>query len=181
MTDVAGMRYKADITAGALKLPESRIIADLLKFDTVKAVLDGGFPEAIARAVPGGGAGPQEGSETPDGNAEPVRGWPAARRTTGREGKRQRLMDGFKGRDNQSAMSVPNEELVLVYAAHDLQANIVALAEAVYRALDGDTGAIGKLSLYPSSQFTIENERMAEERPTTSDIQAWLSQAEGGR
>lgn len=30
MTDVAEMRYKADITAGALKLPESRIIADLL-------------------------------------------------------------------------------------------------------------------------------------------------------
>src|SRR5258705_1100827 len=25
-----GMRYKADITAGALKLPESRLIADLL-------------------------------------------------------------------------------------------------------------------------------------------------------
>jgi hypothetical protein len=30
MIDVAEMRYKADITAGALKLPESRIIADLL-------------------------------------------------------------------------------------------------------------------------------------------------------
>ena len=30
MTKSLGMRYKADITAGALKLPESRIIADLL-------------------------------------------------------------------------------------------------------------------------------------------------------
>ena len=30
MIEVANMRYKADITAGALKLPESRIIADLL-------------------------------------------------------------------------------------------------------------------------------------------------------
>ena len=30
MTDVAEVRYKADITAGALKLPESRLIADLL-------------------------------------------------------------------------------------------------------------------------------------------------------
>jgi len=30
MTNVVEMRYKADITAGALKLPESRIIADLL-------------------------------------------------------------------------------------------------------------------------------------------------------
>ena len=30
MTEVAEMRYKADITAGALKLPESRLIADLL-------------------------------------------------------------------------------------------------------------------------------------------------------
>lgn len=30
MIDVAEMRYKADITAGALKLPESRLIADLL-------------------------------------------------------------------------------------------------------------------------------------------------------
>ena len=30
MIETAGMRYKADITAGALKLPESRIIADLL-------------------------------------------------------------------------------------------------------------------------------------------------------
>src|SRR5262249_51373627 len=30
MFEVVGMRYKADITAGALKLPESRIIADLL-------------------------------------------------------------------------------------------------------------------------------------------------------
>lgn len=30
MTDVAEMRYKADITAGALKVPETRIVADLL-------------------------------------------------------------------------------------------------------------------------------------------------------
>jgi Putative inner membrane protein (DUF1819) len=30
MTKSFGMRYKADITAGALKLPESRLIADLL-------------------------------------------------------------------------------------------------------------------------------------------------------
>jgi len=30
MIETAGMRYKADITAGSLKLPESRIIADLL-------------------------------------------------------------------------------------------------------------------------------------------------------
>ena len=30
MSEVAEMRYKADITAGALKLPESRAIADLL-------------------------------------------------------------------------------------------------------------------------------------------------------
>jgi len=30
MTEVAEVRYKADITAGALKLPESRLIADLL-------------------------------------------------------------------------------------------------------------------------------------------------------
>jgi len=30
MIEVAAMRYKADITAGALKLPESRLIADLL-------------------------------------------------------------------------------------------------------------------------------------------------------
>jgi Putative inner membrane protein (DUF1819) len=30
MIEVAEMRYKADITAGALKLPESRLIADLL-------------------------------------------------------------------------------------------------------------------------------------------------------
>ena len=30
MTEVAEMRYKAVITAGALKLPESRLVADLL-------------------------------------------------------------------------------------------------------------------------------------------------------
>ena len=30
MTEVAEVRYKADITAGALKLPESRLVADLL-------------------------------------------------------------------------------------------------------------------------------------------------------
>jgi hypothetical protein len=30
MIEIAEMRYKADITAGALKLPESRLIADLL-------------------------------------------------------------------------------------------------------------------------------------------------------
>lgn len=33
MTDVAEKRYRADITAGALKVPESRIIADLLLRD----------------------------------------------------------------------------------------------------------------------------------------------------
>ena len=30
MIEVEDVRYKADITAGALKLPESRVIADLL-------------------------------------------------------------------------------------------------------------------------------------------------------
>src|SRR3954468_1125728 len=30
IVEVAEVRYKADITAGALKLPESRVIADLL-------------------------------------------------------------------------------------------------------------------------------------------------------
>lgn len=43
MTGVAGMRYKADITAGALKIPESRVIADLLLRD----VDAGGWKDAI--------------------------------------------------------------------------------------------------------------------------------------
>jgi hypothetical protein len=43
MMDVAEMRYKADITAGALKLPESRIIADLLLQDADAA----GWKDAI--------------------------------------------------------------------------------------------------------------------------------------
>jgi len=33
MIEVAGMRYKADLTAGALKVAESRIIAGLLLRD----------------------------------------------------------------------------------------------------------------------------------------------------
>ena len=41
--DVAEMRYKADITAGALKLPESRLIADLL----IRQVDAEGWREAI--------------------------------------------------------------------------------------------------------------------------------------
>ena len=41
MIEVAGMRYKADITAGALKLPESRIIADLLLRKVDDAGLEG--------------------------------------------------------------------------------------------------------------------------------------------
>ncbi len=45
MTEVAEMRYKADITAGALKLPESRIIADLLLRDVDAA----GWKDAIVK------------------------------------------------------------------------------------------------------------------------------------
>lgn len=45
MTDVAEMRYKADITAGALKLPESRIIADLL----LREVDAAGWKDAIVK------------------------------------------------------------------------------------------------------------------------------------
>jgi len=41
----AGMRYKADITAGALKLPESRIIADLL----LREVDGAGWKDAIVK------------------------------------------------------------------------------------------------------------------------------------
>ena len=41
--EVAGMRYKADITAGALKLPESRLIADLL----LRQVDSEGWKDAI--------------------------------------------------------------------------------------------------------------------------------------
>lgn len=43
MSDVAEVRYKADITAGALKLPESRLIADLL----LRKVDAAGWKDAI--------------------------------------------------------------------------------------------------------------------------------------
>jgi hypothetical protein len=43
MTEVAEIRYKADITAGALKVPESRVIADLL----LREVDAAGWKEAI--------------------------------------------------------------------------------------------------------------------------------------
>jgi hypothetical protein len=45
MIEVAEMRYKADITAGALKLPESRIIADLL----LREVDAAGWKDAIVK------------------------------------------------------------------------------------------------------------------------------------
>ena len=43
MTEVAELRYKGDITAGALKVPESRVIADLLLRDVDAA----GWKDAI--------------------------------------------------------------------------------------------------------------------------------------
>jgi hypothetical protein len=43
MTEVAEVRYKADITAGALKVPESRVIADLL----LRGVDAAGWKDAI--------------------------------------------------------------------------------------------------------------------------------------
>ena len=43
--EVAGMRYRADITAGALKLPESRLIADLM----LRQVDDEGWKNAIVK------------------------------------------------------------------------------------------------------------------------------------
>lgn len=45
MTNAAEMRYKADITAGALKLPESRLIADLL----LRKVDADGWKDAIVK------------------------------------------------------------------------------------------------------------------------------------
>lgn len=45
MIDVLEMRYKADITAGALKVPESRVIADLL----LREVDAEGWKDAIVR------------------------------------------------------------------------------------------------------------------------------------
>lgn len=45
MTSVAEMRYSADITAGALKVPESRVVARLL----LKGVDDDGWREAIVK------------------------------------------------------------------------------------------------------------------------------------
>src|SRR5919205_3906058 len=45
MTDVAEVRYKADLTAGALKVPESRVIADLL----LRGVDAEGWKDAIVR------------------------------------------------------------------------------------------------------------------------------------
>ncbi len=45
MTEVAEMRYKADITAGALKVPESRVIADLL----LRGVGAEGWKDAIGK------------------------------------------------------------------------------------------------------------------------------------
>src|SRR6516162_7992863 len=43
MTEVAAIRYKGDLTAGALKVPESRVIADLLLLEVDAA----GWKDAI--------------------------------------------------------------------------------------------------------------------------------------
>ena len=45
MPTIEAVQYKADITAGALKVPESRVIADLL----LRGVNDEGWAEAIVR------------------------------------------------------------------------------------------------------------------------------------
>src|SRR5437588_8585596 len=45
MIEVAEMRYKADIAAGSLKVPESRVIADLL----LQEVDAGGWKAAIVQ------------------------------------------------------------------------------------------------------------------------------------
>lgn len=45
MVEVAEVRYRADITAGSLKVPESRIIADLL----LRGVDAGGWKDAIVK------------------------------------------------------------------------------------------------------------------------------------
>jgi hypothetical protein len=90
--------------------------------------------------------------------------------------KRQELMSAFKANENSSSAVFSNDELVLLYVAHDLQANIVALIEASFEVLEGNLEALDKLKLYPSSPFEKENQLIAEERPSSFDIQEWLSQ-----
>ena len=57
ITEVAEMRYKADITAGALKVPESRVIADLL----LREVDAEGWKDAIVKRERPPGPQPRHG------------------------------------------------------------------------------------------------------------------------
>ena len=63
--EVAEMRYKADITAGALKLPESRLIADLL----LRQVDAEGWKDAIVNEERPSGPQPRHGQ--PSDEADP--------------------------------------------------------------------------------------------------------------
>ena len=60
VSQVAEMRYKADITAGALKLPESRLIADLL----LRQVDAEGWKDAIVNEERPSGPQPRHGEAT---------------------------------------------------------------------------------------------------------------------
>ena len=62
------MRYKADITAGALKLPESRIIADLLLAEVDAAGLEGRHREAERPPGPQ----PRHGDPTDEADPRPA-------------------------------------------------------------------------------------------------------------
>ena len=95
--------------------------------------------------------------------------------------KRIRLMEDLKVFKNETNVVKSNSDLVVVFSAHDIQANIVELARAIYRTLDGDTGATHELQIYSSSPFAVENERIAKERPSVAEIRDWLLREKGDR
>ena len=71
---------------------------------------------------------------------------------------------------------IPNQDLVMLFAAHDRIDNVIALCRAIHQALLGNTKPLTSLDLNPSSPLEGESEKIRKERPGLEAVNTWLNQ-----
>ncbi len=87
------------------------------------------------------------------------------------------LLANTQYRDNRDQeFSVPNEQLVMVFAIHDLIENVINLARAIYRSLHQNVNTIDHVDVHPTSPFEREAENLARESVTQEHVRRWLTE-----
>ncbi|WP_435018587.1 DUF4062 domain-containing protein [Tundrisphaera sp. TA3] len=88
---------------------------------------------------------------------------------------RYRFVEKFKTFKGQTKVPIPNLELVQIFSIHDCQSNIFEILLRLFKYFGSGEDRLSTLELRPPSPFDGETLLMSKEKPSTEEVESWLS------